>query len=42
MKQCYVKKVRYCIIFRQKNKVEQLYKTLDGVGVTIYQSKDCI
>lgn len=28
--------------FGRKNKAEQLYKTQDGGGVTIYQSKDCI
>lgn len=42
MKQCYVKKCAIVSYFDRKNKVEQLYKTLDGVGVTIYQSKDCI
>lgn len=42
VKQDFVKKVRYCIIFPEKNKAEQLYKTQDGGEVTIYQSKDCI
>lgn len=36
------KKVRIVSYFRRKNKAEQLYKALDGGGVTIYQSKDCI
>lgn len=32
VKRDFVKKVRYCIIFPEKNKAEQLYKTLDGGG----------
>lgn len=36
------KKCAIVSYFRRKNKAEQLYKTLDGVGVTIYQSKGCI
>lgn len=36
------KKCAIVSYFRRKNKAEQLYKTLDGGGVTIYQSKGCI
>lgn len=36
------KKCAIVSYFRRKNKAEQLYKALDGGGVTIYQSKDCI
>lgn len=42
VKRDFVKKVRYCIIFPEKSKAKQLHKTLYGVGVTIYQSKNCI
>ena len=36
------KKCAIVSYFRRKNKAERLYRTQDGVGVTIYQSKDCI